>query len=485
MRNPFHFQGLVALLFCMSSALAANASHLLGSELRYTYTGSPTNPYQYHITAVLFLDNSPGVTVTQDQIELNCGKNGCGMTLPGSFTTTLFRTQQDIVSSRCSGNGIRYAVNTLEGDVELPPAQWTLSISGTNRAGGILNLGQSAAQSQYVQAELNNSAGLFNSSPRFNQARLIQLSGVQPNQRYSLSAFDSDGDSLAYHLVQPLADAGTSTSPTTGCSTPIAGDLAPHFQLDAVTGTLLTINGPVQQGRYCLAARVDEYRKIAGAWQRIGSIARDMTYFVQLGSSNQPPAFTRVALASAPTGQLLGQTIRVNPGQTLSLQLSATDADAGQILTLSSTATGVAPGTSFQNLGNGQALLSWQVPANQHPGRYFLTAAATDDACPIAGTEELTLVVQVTAQALATRQRQELAQLPYPTPFQNEVQFRLAKPGQQPVIITDGVGRVVAQLRTAADGSLRWRPDSALTAGLYFARTPDGTQVARLAYAGH
>ena len=92
--------------------------------------------------------------------------------------------------------------------------------------------------------------------------------------------------------------------------------------------------------------------------------------------------------------------------------------------------------------------------------------------------------MQVTTQALATRQRQALAQLPYPTPFQEAVQFRLAGPGQQPVTITDGLGRTVAQLQTAADGSLTWRPAPALTAGLYFARTPDGTQVARLAYAG-
>ncbi|GAA4026008.1 hypothetical protein GCM10022409_07520 [Hymenobacter glaciei] len=482
MKTPFHFRGLAALLLCLSSALATHASHLMGGDLRYEYAGTAANPNQYHVTAMLFLDNSPGVTATQDQIMLSCGKNECGVTLPGSFTTMLVRTQQDIVSSSsCSGNAIRYSVSTLEGNVQLPPGQWTLSINGENRSGLILNMAQAITQSQYVQAELDNSTGLANSSPRFNLARLIQLSGVQSNQRYSLSAFDSEGDSLAYQLVQPLAGPSTNSA----CSTPIAGALAPHFQLDAATGTLLTLNGPTQQGRYCLAARVDEYRKIAGTWQRIGSITRDMTYFVQLGSSNQLPAFSRVALASAPTAQLLGQTIRVNPGQTLSLVLTAADADAGQALTLSSTAMGIVPGATFQSLGNGQALLTWQVPANQRPGRYFLTAAATDNACPIAGAEELTLAVQVTTQALATRQRLALAQLPYPTPFEREVQFRLANPGQQSVTITDGLGRVVAQLRTAADGSLTWRPAPALTNGLYFARTPDGTQVARLAYTGH
>ena len=481
MRKLFRFRCLAALLFCLSGPLIANATHLLGGDLRYEYVGTAANPNQYHITAVLFGDNSPGTLAVVSDTELSCGKNECGVTLQGSFTTRLTLTRRDIVGTGCGGSGaIMYTVNTLEGNVQLPPARWTLSINGSNRNSYILNIAQPVAQSQYVQAELDNSAGLVNSSPRFNSDRLIQLSSVQSKQRYSLSAFDSEGDFLTYHLVQPLAGPSASSA----CSTPTVGALAPHFQLDAATGTLLTTNGPAQQGRYSLAARVDEYRQIGGSWQRIGSIARDMTYFVQLGSGNHVPGFTRVALASAPTGQLLGQTIRVNPGQTLALTLTAADVDAGQVLTLGSTAAGTVPGATFQNLGNGQGLLTWQVPANQHAGRYFLTAAATDDACPIAGTEVLTLQVQVTTQTLATRQRQQLAQLPYPTPFQEAVQFRLAGPGQQPVTITDGLGRTVARLQTTADGSLTWRPTPALTAGLYFARTADGTQVARLAYAG-
>ncbi|MET4074836.1 hypothetical protein [Hymenobacter sp. UYCo722] len=481
MKTLFRFRCLAALLFCLSGPLIANASHLLGGDLRYEYAGTAANPNQYHITAVLFGDNSPGVPVVDNAIELSCGKNECGIMLSGSFTTMLSLTRREVVSTSCSGNGaITYLVNTLEGNVQLPPAQWTLSINGSNRSSDILNIAQAIAQTQYVKAELDNSTGLVNSSPRFNLDRLIQLSGVQSNQRYSLSAFDSEGDSLAYHLIQPLA----APSATSACGTPTVGALAPHFQLDAATGTLLTTNGPAQQGRYSLAARVDEYRQVGSRWQRIGSIARDMTYFLRLGASNQVPVFTRVALASAPTGQLLGQTIRVNPGQTLALTLTAADADAGQVLTLSSTAAGIVPGATFQNLGNGQGLLTWQVPTNQHSGRYFLAATASDDACPTAGTEVLTLQVQVTPQALATRQRQPLAQLPYPTPFQDEVQLRLAGPGHQLVTITDGLGRTVAQLQTAADGSLTWRPAPALTAGLYFARTPDGTQVARLSYAG-
>jgi len=223
---------------------------------------------------------------------------------------------------------------------------------------------------------------------------------------------------------------------------------------------------------------------VGGSWQKIGSVTRDMTY-VLLIANNQPPAFTRVSFTGTPTSQLLGQTIRINPGQTLALTLTAADADAGQVVGISSSIGSLVPGATFQSLPNSQAKLTWQVPTTQRPGTYYLSATATDNACALPGSQVLLQTVQVTTQPLDTRQRQALALLPYPTPFQDEVQLQLANPGQQPVTITDGQGRVVAQLRTAADGSLTWRPAPDLAAGLYCARTANGTQVARLSYAGH
>ena len=477
MKTPFHLRSLAVLLLYLSSAFTVRATHLLGADITYTYEGTVTNPYQYHVQVQLFHDLNS--LVDEPSIVLTCGSNGCGPSLPGSFTTTLLRTHKETVASSCAFRYIYYGISTLEGNIVLPPAQWTLSIEGTNRGSNILNMVQSNSQTMYVKAELDNRTQLINASPRFTSNQLIQLSSVQAQQRYSLNAFDAEGDSLTYQLVQPMA----APSATAACGNPIAGTIAPHFQIDGASGALITTNGPAQQGSYALAGRVDEYRRVGGNWQKIGSITRDMTY-VLLIANNQPPAFTRVSFTGNPTSQLLGQTIRVNPGQTLALTLTAADADAGQVVRVSSLLNTVVPGTTFQSLPNGQAQLTWQVPPTLRPGTYYLTATATDDACTFPGSQVLLQPVQVTTQALATRQRQALAQLPYPTPFQEAVQFRLAGPGQQPVTITDGLGRTVAQLQTAADGSLTWRPAPALTAGLYFARTPDGTQVARLAYAG-
>lgn len=465
------------MLVCWwASATTAYASHVLGADLAYQYAGTATNPYQYHVTARLFDTGGP---VTDTQITLTCGKNECGTTLPGSFVTTLMRTSVALLPSGCASAASSYKAIILEGMVQLSPAHWTLSIDLSNRATGVINIQQSVNLSTHVKAVLDNSTGLVNSSPQFTTSRLIQLYGPQ-FQRNSLNAFDAEGDSLTYELVQPLA----TPTPATACGMPTVGDIAPHFQINAATGELLTVaTGPIQQGRYAIAGRVSEYRRLGGSWQQVGSITRDMTYFVTAGS-NQMPTFTRVAPAGSPTSQLLGQTVRVAPGQSVALLLTATDPDAGQTLTLGSNVAGLVPGATFQPQGNGQGLLTWQVPVALPPGRYFLTVSAHDNACPTPGASVLTLSFLVTPQALATRARRPLAQAPFPTPFAEEVRFQLAGAGATTVTIVDGLGRTVTQLMSGTDGGVQWRPAAALPAGLYLARNASGTQVARLLYSG-
>lgn len=205
---------------------------------------------------------------------------------------------------------------------------------------------------------------------------------------------------------------------------------------------------------------------------------------VQL-STNQLPTFIRVATAGNPMSQLLGQTIRVNPGQTIALALTATDPDTGQRLRLLSKVDDIVPSASFQDLGNGQAQLSWQVPAMRALSRYVLTATVLDNACPIAGAEVLTVPVLITTQALAARPvRQPLAQLPFPMPFGEVFGFQLADQGRQPVVISDYLGRTAELLLSDAAGRVLWRPAASVPNGLYPVRNQTGTPVARLAYTG-
>ena len=474
MRLPLLVRALILIGGWLVSPTLARASHILGAELTYEYAGTNSNPLQYHVTARLYEDLSS--VATQANVLLTCGKNECGMSLPGSFTSTLVRTGTQPVPASC---GAVYQITVFEGTVQLAPAVWTLSINLENRSFNIVNISQSGAYSLYAKATLNNTAAanLQNSSPKFTTSRLIQLIGSQP-QRYSANAFDADGDSLSYQLLQPLA----APAPT-ACGAPTLGTPAPHFQLNAATGELLTLPIPLQLGVYALTVQVSEFRRLNGTWQAIGSVMRDVTYTAS-NSANLVPAITRVATSRTPTGQLLGQVIRVNPGQLVSLQVSAADPDAGQTLTLTSDAATTVPGAAFQDQGNGQGLLTWQVPAALPPGRYAFPVSVFDSACPLRGGEARTLSFLVTRDVLAVQARHAVIVAPFPMPFRDEVRFQLTGVGHQLVTISDELGRVVARLTTTTDGRIAWRPGAELAAGLYFARTADGSQVARLAYAG-
>jgi hypothetical protein len=46
--------------------------------------------------------------------------------------------------------------------------------------------------------------------------------------------------------------------------------------------------------------------------------------------------------------------------------------------------------------------------------------------------------------------------------------------------VSDQLGRLVRQLRSQADGSVRWQPGAKVPAGLYFVRSADGNQLIRL-----
>ncbi|RZK20738.1 MAG: hypothetical protein EOO56_12310 [Hymenobacter sp.] len=469
------FRWLAALALWLGPLLAAHATHILGGEITYnTITSTTAGVPRYHILARLYRDTrsvAAGPTVL-----LTCGRGGCASTTPGSFTVTIPQTQAVASASLgCPGAALfsYEAILLYEADVDLPTGQWTLSLTEPNRVAGIVNLTNSVNSSFYISTYLDNSLAAQNSSPKFLSTLLPYLCNNQLH-RYSFSAFDAEGDSLVYQFVQP------EESPLgNGCSNPIAGTLSPHFLLDAATGALTTAATPtVRVGTYSMAVRVTEFRRLNGSWQSIGYVTRDVAYVVIL-SANQLPYFLGLRLSGAATPQPLGQPVRVQPGQTVALDLDATDPDATQALRFESQAPSVIPGLSLQTTSPTSAKLTWRVPTSMPAGRYTATVAVLDNGCPNA-SEEYTFTFGVAAQPLAGRAGQRAEAEAFPTPFREQVQFQTSA-GSPAVLIFDALGRVVARLTSAADGRVRWQPAPTLPAGLYLARSADtGQPLARL-----
>jgi hypothetical protein len=463
---------LAALLLWLGTIVVAHATHILGGELLYTPIASTTGVPRYHITARLYRDVSK---IDQSSITLSCSRNGCDVTAAGGFTTTMPRTQVlSTYSLGCMSAQLpSYNVYLFEADVDLPPSQWILSVTTENRQPAIVNIFLSVNTTRHISAFLDNALVTQNASPKFISILLPYVLGDQVHP-YSFSAFDSEGDSLVYRFVAPQQG----IEPARSCGQDVIGFLpAPHFQINAASGALLPQAKSAVQGYYAMAVRVNEYRRVNGSWQQIGWITRDIDY-VAVNATNQAPTFTNLTLSGNPTPQPLSQVIRVQPGQTVSLSLAATDPDAGQALRFESQAPNVVPGFALSTMGGTTAQVTWQVPASLPIGRYHIPVAVLDNGCPNA-SEEQTLSFLVTRQVLADRPAQNADWAAFPMPFRDQVQFRAAA-GAQAITIIDGLGRVVARLTSQADGRVLWQPATALPAGLYVARGADGRLLARL-----
>lgn len=474
MNQLFRWRWLFAGLLWLSLQPAAYASHIKGGDIAYASVASTTpNVPRYRVTLRLFRDIAG---VDQPTVTLKGNQGSCGSPDPRNFTIQVSKSQStrrvQVACPNGTPGGISlYDVFLFTTDVDLPRGQWTLSFVADYRNDGIRNIPNSLNTSFFISSFLNTTLALENTSPTFLSTLVPALQGNLA-QTYSFSTFDKDRDSVAYSMVESQQALNLSVP----CGTAIAGAVSPHFQLDPATGALVAPAGAVLQGHYALAVRVNEYRQLAGNWQLIGAVTRDIVYLAQ-NIPNQPPSFTSLAMGTG-AAQPTNQTITVRPGQTVSLTLTATDPDAGQQLRFSSEATSIIPGLSLATLSATQARLTWQVPASLPVGFYTATVAAFDDGCPNSSVEQ-TLYFRVTNQVLATRPNTDAEITAFPMPFHNQVQFKAAS-GNQLILIADAVGRTVAQLRAGADGRVVWQPASTLPAGLYVARSAEGKLLARL-----
>lgn len=470
--------GICVLLLC--SSFAAQATHYLAGTITYRHLPQPN---QYEVRVILYTDASPNVS-DEPVTRLNCLPNlaaGCTTAVQNGFVLDIPRQRSEMVGSAQCGTSA-FKKNFYTGVVTLPPNRWTLLIENINRRAGILNITNSINTSGVVSATLDNSTGLVNNSPEFVSTEPLSLNGNQYHQ-FTAKAAEVDGDSVAYEFITP--EQGFASS---GCPQPAPGFVQPsQLRLDARTGVLETVPFTLVQGDYVAAVQANEFRQINGVWTKIGSIKLDQLFTVRAASaSNTNPSF--IALQRGATTLSFTRPIPVNPGQTIDLTLTATDPDAGQKLRFSSSTpllySALYPSVVFpaiQSVSASQARFTWQVPASLPLGRYTFSVMVNDDSCPQNGQEIRAITVEVTNRVITGSAAPKVTLLAaYPTPFREQVQFSLEKPGTQRITVFDGLGRAVAHLTSRPDGSVQWQPTATLSPGLYVARTADGQQQFRL-----
>lgn len=176
------------------------------------------------------------------------------------------------------------------------PGSYLISYVEPNRNGGVLNMTDSFYTTFYLETRIDLAVLGCNNSPQLRIAPIDQAcAGVaffhNPGA-YDDNGQDTASDSLSYEMVIPFRDRGL----------PVAGYISPEkmstanelggtpatFSIDPVDGTLVW-DAPSMPGEYNVAFNVVEWRKIGGAWRRIGHVRRDMQIIVNGNCKNKRP----------------------------------------------------------------------------------------------------------------------------------------------------------------------------------------------------
>jgi hypothetical protein len=206
--------------------------------------------------------------------------------------------------------------------------QYTLSMTDPNRNGGILNVNfpNSDMVPFHIETEFKLiplSNGETNQSPVILEPPIIRAFIGLP-YIYTPNAFDIDGDSIIYQRTVPLQDDGT---PVPNYQWPEEMNTNPPGQniitLDMKKG-LFYWDSPQVPGEYVIAFLIKSYHE----GELIDQIVLDFTILVE----DDPDFIPTIEIENISANQL----IPVNVGDTMHLQIAASDPDVSQEIEITS-----------------------------------------------------------------------------------------------------------------------------------------------------
>lgn len=288
---------LLAVVLLLAVALPLSATHNRAGEIVVCKLTDDPLDLRYEATILTYTKLS--APADRNELVMDWGD--------GSPLDTIPRDQVIDDPARDLRQNRYTAIHTYTG-----PGVFILRMEDPNRNGGVLNVPNSIAQAFALQTTLvispftgHNCSAQFDNSP-------IQNACINQPWIHNPAAYDTDGDSLSF---EPTVCLGVGGLPIAGYSYP-----GPNYSIDPTTGTI-TWNAPTQQGEYNIAFVVREWRLRNGVWVEVGSVLRDMQITV-IACSNRPPQ-----LEDLPDTCVLAGTF-------LNFQVSASDPDQGQVVTL-------------------------------------------------------------------------------------------------------------------------------------------------------
>ncbi|SFQ53095.1 C-terminal domain of CHU protein family protein [Hymenobacter arizonensis] len=286
---------------------------------------------------------------------------------------------------------------------------FTITYTGENRVGGVLNMDNSIAQSFHISTTITLDPALLGNSSPVLRAPAVDKAAVSQVFLHNPAGFDADGDSLAYKLrpSQKVSRAvgvivGSPCSGATGDNTPVAqqvpnfvypnsASISPGavqveyagnpvgvrdnpaiFVQDVRTGQI-TWNAPIRVGFYNVAMVVEEWRRTPLGRRKIGEVIRDIQIIVS-ATSNLRPTITIPA------------DICVIAGQTVTGQVSAVDglsATSPQTPISLFAYSGIIPPATFTQTATGpptaQGTFTWRTECSNVAQQPYLVVFKAQD----------------------------------------------------------------------------------------------------------
>lgn len=341
---------LISLFLLSSSAFS---SHFVGGAINYKKTA---NPNEYYLTLEYYHHcGLPAPVNVVINLSNDCNNN--------TLIATLGNTGGGEVSQICSnsigglgcggGNGRQKAI--YSGLVTLPSncAFWHLSYTD---AGSRLSVNIGSSPSTFIESTLNNTLGIENNSAIIMAPPMPYVSLNTPTV-VNLGFYDFDCDSLAFSITSPKISATTNTTFVSGFSylAPISG-----IVINPLNGELSFT--PTQVGDFTIAVLVEEYNA-NGVLK--GSVVHDFQILVNPGN-NQQPTFTGISNFSNngtnSTFDAATNSISMCAGDEFCFDLSLSDADLSDILTIESNILSALPNSTISYSGQNPviATICWQ-----------------------------------------------------------------------------------------------------------------------------
>lgn len=296
-------------------------------------------------------------------------------------------------------------------------ATYTISMMDPNRNGGILNVNPPNSESvpfyiESVYTFLNPQFQGFNNSAILLQPP-IDFGCVGKRFIHNPSAFDPDGDSLAFELVVPAQDVGTPV-PRYSFPNQIGAGGNNVISLNKTTGDFIW-ETPQRAGEYNIAIRIKEYR----GGQLINSFVRDLQIEIRT-CDNQPPQIQTRNEICVIAGEVLSIPVTITDPDRNPTQRVRVEMRGGPFVQEFSPAEQRGPrGYTNQPL---QAEFYWETSCEHiSPEFYNVTIRAVDDFYDTTGLAALqTIRIKVIAPApenLSATPRREDIMLEWDAPY--------------------------------------------------------------------